>query len=57
MIELADIVSREVRTRTMKSVKSTETKIELKVKKSLWEKGVRYRKNVKKLMGNPDISI
>lgn len=41
----------------MRAVKSTETKIEMKVRTTLWKNGVRYRKNVKKLFGKPDIVI
>lgn len=56
-MSLADKVSRETRSRMMKAVKSSETKIELKVRKLLWKKGIRYRKNVKSLLGKPDIAI
>jgi DNA mismatch endonuclease (patch repair protein) len=54
---MADKVSKEVRSRTMKAVKSTETKIETEFRKVLWSKGIRYRKNVKKLLGKPDIAL
>ena len=40
----------------MKSIKS-ESKLENKVSKALWAKGLRFRKNDKKLFGKPDISI
>jgi DNA mismatch endonuclease (patch repair protein) len=39
----------------MGKIKSQDTKPELKLKKALWNLGFRYRKNVKKLPGNPDI--
>ncbi len=52
-----DNVSSEVRKRTMQSVKSSNTKLENKVMKALWSKNIRYRKNVKDLVGHPDISI
>lgn len=54
---MTDKVSKEVRSSTMRAVKSTETKIEMKVRTTLWKNGVRYRKNVKKLFGKPDIVI
>ena len=39
----------------MSKIKSMDTKPELKFKKALWNLGFRYRKNVKKLPGTPDI--
>lgn len=39
----------------MSKIKSQNTKPELKLKKTLWNLGFRYRKNVKKLPGTPDI--
>jgi DNA mismatch endonuclease (patch repair protein) len=52
-----DNVSPDIRKRTMQSVKSDNTKLENKVRKALWAKNIRYRKNVKDLVGHPDISI
>lgn len=54
---MVDKVSKETRSKMMKAIKSTETKVELIVRKLLWAKGVRYRKNVKGLLGKPDIAI
>ena len=39
----------------MGKIKSRNTKPELKLKKALWKLGFRYRKNVTKLPGSPDI--
>lgn len=39
----------------MGKIKSQNTKPELKLKKALWHLGYRYRKNLKKLPGSPDI--
>jgi DNA mismatch endonuclease (patch repair protein) len=39
----------------MSSIKSTNTKPELKLRSLLWGKGYRYRVNYKKLIGKPDI--
>ncbi len=39
----------------MSRIKSKDTKPEQKLKKTLWKLGYRYRKNVKKLPGSPDI--
>ncbi|MCM1399350.1 MAG: very short patch repair endonuclease [Clostridium sp.] len=41
----------------MKSIKSKDTKIEVILRKALWKKGLRYRKNYKLLPGSPDIAI
>ena len=41
----------------MKNIKSSDTKIEIMLRKALWNKGYRYRKNVKSLPGKPDIVI
>lgn len=41
----------------MKAIKAKNTGMERKVSKELWEKGFRFRKNVKNLKGKPDISI
>ncbi len=41
----------------MKQVKSKDTKIELALRKELWDRGLRYRKNVKSVIGHPDIAF
>ncbi len=43
------------RSELMSKIKAQDTKPELKVRKALWNLGLRYRKNVKKLPGCPDI--
>ncbi len=43
------------RSELMAKIKSQNTKPELKLKKALWNLGFRYRKNLKKLPGTPDI--
>jgi len=45
------------RSEHMKKIRSKDTKPEVLFRKSLWNKGIRYRKNVKKLSGCPDIVI
>lgn len=39
----------------MKSVKCKDTKIEILLRKELWRRGLRYRKNVRGIIGKPDI--
>lgn len=43
------------RSENMRRIKSEETSIEIKLRKALWAKGYRYRKNCKKVFGKPDI--
>lgn len=42
-------------TKNMRSNKSKDTKPELMLRKELWKRGLRYRKNDKKVIGKPDI--
>lgn len=39
----------------MRQVKSKNTKIEVMLRKELWSRGLRYRKNSKEVFGKPDI--
>ncbi len=41
----------------MKNIKSKDTSIEVALRKALWKKGYRYRKNYSALPGKPDIAI
>lgn len=50
-----DNLTLEQRHRNMKNIRSKDTSIELKLRKALWHKGYRYRKNMKALPGKPDI--
>lgn len=54
---MADNHTKEVRSRNMSHIRSTSTKPEEKVRKYLFSKGFRYRKNVRKLPGCPDIVL
>ena len=54
---MADNHSKEVRSKNMSHIRSTNTKPEEKVRKYLFSKGLRYRKNVRKLTGFPDIFL
>ena len=42
-------------TRNMRCNKCRDTKPELLLRSELWKRGLRYRKNYKKLVGKPDI--
>lgn len=54
---MADNHTKEVRSRNMSHIRSTNTKPEEKVRKYLFSKGFRYRKNVRGLPGCPDIVL
>ncbi len=43
--------------KTMKKIRSKDTSIEVCLRKALWHKGYRYRKNYKELPGSPDIVL
>ncbi|NBC06153.1 MAG: DNA mismatch endonuclease Vsr [Bacteroidetes bacterium] len=45
------------RSRTMRRIRAKDTKAEVKLRRALWQKGYRFRKNVKDLPGTPDIAI
>lgn len=52
-----DVLTTEQRRKSMQHNRSENTSIELKLRKELWHKGYRYRKNYKKLPGSPDIAL
>lgn len=54
---MADDLTPEQRRKNMQAIRSQDTAIELRLRKALWEHGIRYRKNYKKLTGKPDIAI
>lgn len=54
---MADDLTPEQRRKNMQAIRSKDTSIEIKLRKALWERGIRYRKNYKKVIGKPDIAI
>ncbi len=54
---MADVLTPTQRRKNMQHIKSRDTKIEVILRKALWNKGYRYRKNYDKLPGHPDIVI
>ncbi len=52
-----DTLTKEQRSKTMRAIKSSDTSIEVLLRKSLWAEGIRYKKNYSKLLGCPDIVI
>ena len=41
----------------MKQVKNKDSAIEITLRKELWSRGLRYRKNTNKVFGHPDIAF
>ena len=52
-----DKLTREQRRKNMQHIRSKDTGIEIKLRKTLWQKGYRYRKNDSRLPGKPDIVL
>lgn len=52
-----DNLSKEQRRKNMQHIRSKDTSIEILLRKALWKKGIRYRKNCRELPGKPDIAI
>ena len=47
----------EQRRKNMQAIKNKNSKIERILRKELWSRGLRYRKNVKSIYGHPDIAF
>ncbi len=43
--------------KNMSRIREKDTSIEVTLRKALWNKGYRYRKNLKDLPGRPDIAL
>ena len=52
-----DNLTKEQRHKNMKNIKSKDTKIEVIIRKDLWHRGYRYRKNYNELPGKQDIVL
>lgn len=52
-----DVLTPEQRKKSMQHNRSTNTSIEITLRKELWHRGYRYRKNYKNLPGKPDIVL
>ena len=48
---MTDVLTKEQRHKNMKNIRGKDTRIEVILRKALWNKGYRYRKNYKKLPG------
>jgi DNA mismatch endonuclease (patch repair protein) len=54
---MADVMTPKQRSRCMAAVKGKDTKPEMIVRKYLFSRGMRFRVQVRKLPGNPDIVL
>ena len=54
---ILDKLTPEQRSKNMKAVKNSGSKIEVMLQKELWRRGLRYRKNAKQVYGKPDIAF
>ena len=54
---MTDVLTPEQRRKNMQHIKANDTRIEVLLRKALWQKGFRYRKNYKELPGTPDIVL
>ena len=50
-----DRLTPEQRKKNMQAIKNKDSNIELLLRKELWKRGLRYRKNCKDIYGKPDI--
>lgn len=54
---MADKLTKEERSELMSHIRSKNTKPEVALRRALWRRGFRYRLNVKRLPGSPDIVL
>lgn len=54
---MADNLSKEQRHKNMKNIRAKDTSIEIILRKALWNRGYRYRKNYCELPGKPDVVL
>lgn len=52
-----DDMTREQRHKNMSHIRAKDTKPEVLLRKALWKRGIRYRKNYIALPGKPDIAL
>lgn len=50
-------LTKEQRSFTMSRIRGRDTKPEIMLRKTLWHRGLRYRKNFRALPGTPDIAL
>ena len=54
---MADTMHQDVRSKVMSRIRSRDTRPELFVRRTVWSQGFRYRLNVRRLPGTPDLVL
>lgn len=54
---MSDVLTKAQRRKNMQHIKAKDTVIEILLRKALWKKGIRYRKNYAAVPGKPDIAL
>ena len=54
---MSDVLTPEQRRKNMQHIRGKDTTIEVILRKALWARGYRYRKNYKGIPGSPDIVL
>ncbi len=54
---MTDVLTKEQRHLNMSHIRGKDTSIEVKLRKALFARGFRFRKNVSKMIGKPDIVL
>lgn len=54
---IMDKLTKDQRSRNMRRIHAKDTDIEIILRKALWNRGFRYRKNYDKIPGKPDITL
>lgn len=52
-----DVMTRAQRRKNMQHIRAKDTGAEVLLRKALWHRGLRYRKNWRRLPGTPDIAL
>jgi DNA mismatch endonuclease (patch repair protein) len=52
-----DRITPQQRSKNMRAIRSTNTKAEIRLAKTLWNLGYRYRKNNRAVFGTPDLTF
>lgn len=54
---MTNVFSKEKRSEIMSRIRGKETKIEIILRRGLWRRGFRYRKNASGYFGKPDVLL
>lgn len=57
MVKIMDNHTAEQRRKNMQAIRNKDSEIELILRRELWNRGIRYRKNVKDVFGHPDLAF